>query len=77
MPCAYYMWLHFVCAFFVSCRFYRICMSLSLSMLLFFVRFLSVCFPCFFLSDRVPGSGVQFRLSYDHGWIRSGSVNVR
>ena len=33
----------------------------------------SVCFPC---SSPIPDL-VWFRLSCDHGWIRSGSVNVR
>ena len=35
----------------------------------------SVCFPCL---SPIPGLIlVWFRLSCDHGWIRSGSVNVR
>ena len=74
-----------------SLRFYAVGSSLFLLSVCFCLCFLflsrrcpllatscpsfSVCFPC---SSPIPGLILfWFRLSCDHGWIRSGSVNVR
>ena len=43
----------------------------------FLIRFLLFAFAAFFLRTRSRFDLVWFRLSCDHGWIRSGSVNVR
>ena len=71
-------------------RFYAVVSSLFL-LFMFSIFFLSiatmsfagyffarspVCFPCY-LRTFFRFDLVSFRLSCDHGWIRSGSVNVR
>ena len=71
------LWLCRVCFFCFFC--FCLCFFLATMSFAgyFHVRFLRSAFPVFFLRSSSQFDLVWFRLSCDHGWIYSGSVNVR
>ena len=77
------LFLLFLCFLFLI-SFILLCLSLMVPFLAtmsfagyFLARFILPDFPPFFLRPSSRLNLISFRLSCDHDWIRSGSVDVR